>query len=76
MRALLAAVVAGAGVHLLWTSLVLGRTGFGAGPGATRSKAHGSAMHDWLVQAGLEEVDPQQFVAVTSVIGDAWRDPQ
>lgn len=26
-------------------------------------------MHDWLVQAGLEDVDPLQFVAVTSVIG-------
>jgi len=66
VTALAAAGAAGLGVHLLWTSLVLGRTRLRE-PGARRT-AGNAGLSEWLVQAGLEEVRPAEFLAVTAVI--------
>lgn len=70
MTALLVSAAAGAGVHLLWTSLVLGARGLAPTrlslPSSPRLRAQ-----TWLVQAGLEDVRVLQFVAVTGSLGVA-----
>lgn len=66
MIALLVAAAAGAGAYLLVTS-VLGQ------PPQARRVAHGrpslrSRSRDWLTQAGLVEVRPVEFVAITGLL--------
>jgi tight adherence protein B len=68
--ALLTATAAGLGVHLLWTSLVLGVQGVGPARAASRIEA-GRRAQTWLVQAGLEDVQVVQFAAVTTALGAA-----
>lgn len=71
MIALLVVAAAGSGVHLLWTSLVLGWEGVGPRrSGSAKGGAPGRAR-TWLDQAGLEDVDVVQFSAVTATLGTA-----
>jgi tight adherence protein B len=71
MTALGAAVLAGLGVHLVWTALALGWTGLGLGPPAPapRRRRSTSRVAEWLAQAGLDDVAPASFAAVTASIG-------
>lgn len=69
MIALIVAAVAGLGVHLLWTALVLGWRGFGPDPDHLLGRHAGRRARTWLVQAGLEEVEVLQFSAVTVTLG-------
>lgn len=64
MTALVLALSAGAGVHLLYTSVVLGWTGIGAGPRRSTRRARRTAVDDWLVQAGLADVRVGEFAGV------------
>lgn len=68
MTALGLALVAGLGVHLLWTALALGWTGLGAGPARPRTRRPGDRFRRWLLQAGLDDVRPVEFVAVASTM--------
>lgn len=70
MIALLAAVATGVGVHLLWTSLVLGATGV-LPTQPIRSIGFRRRSETWLVQAGLEDVRLGQFALVTGALGIA-----
>ena len=69
MIALLAAVLAGYGVHLLWSARVAGWSGVAPGPRSGRSPQVVSQWGQWLVQAGLEDVRPREFVAVSVSLG-------
>lgn len=62
----LLAVAAAAGVHLLWTALVLGRTGLKPVPDPTRPRRR--TMQEWLVQAGLGDVKPSEFAGVMAAL--------
>jgi tight adherence protein B len=64
MTALVLALVAGAGVHLLYTAVALGWTGFGAGPRRSTRRIRGASLDDWLVQAGLGDVRVAEFAGV------------
>lgn len=67
MIALVAASLAGLGVHLWWTARFEGRRGLASRP--ERSFDHGrTSATDWLVQAGLDQVRPREFVAATLAI--------
>ena len=68
MISLLLGLVAAYGVHLLWTSIAMSWTGFGPGPVRDRSAPGGRSVRTWLAQAGLEDVTPAEFVAVTLVL--------
>lgn len=70
MTALVVAVVAGSGVHLLWTALALGQRRLRPA-GRTTSGRSRPSVTDWLVQAGLDEVRPLEFAAATAAIGAA-----
>ena len=69
MIALLAAVAAGAGMYLLYTSLALGWRHVGRPPRA--SVARPPRFRAWLTQAGLPEVEPREFAAVSGAVGVA-----
>ncbi len=69
MTALVLAVVAAYGVHLVWTATTARWTGLAPGPRRPRSLRAGGAARRWLVQAGLDEVAPREFLAVTAVLG-------
>ena len=62
MIALVIAIAAGYGVHLLYTSVALGWRGLGPGPAgrlvarATIRRSWRQRAEDWLAQAGLGEV--------------------
>lgn len=59
LLALVAACAAGGGVHLLWTA---GR------PRTERPRRPRRTTADWLVQAGLGDVDAREFVAVVVLL--------
>lgn len=68
--AALVAVAAAYGTFLLYTALVLGWQGTGAGPrrrGGTRPATR-ERGRDWLVQAGLGHVAPVEFLAAIGVV--------
>lgn len=65
--ALLLAVVAAYGVFLLYTAVVLRWRGLGLAPRPVRTRGH-SRVADWLSQAGLDDVEPRQFVAVMAAL--------
>lgn len=67
MTAVLASIAAAVGVHLLWTSLAMGRRQLRSEQAGERRSAQ-AGLAEWLVQAGLEDVRPAEFLAVTSVI--------
>nr|MDQ3575130.1 hypothetical protein [Actinomycetota bacterium] len=62
--ALVLALVGAYGVFLAYTGLVFSWRGVGLGPAAS-PRARRRRGQDWLAQAGLEEVSPKEFVAVT-----------
>jgi hypothetical protein len=69
---LLLALCASMGVFYLYTGLVLGWRGTGLGPAparATGDRRRRAGVRDWLVQAGLGEVDHRQFAVVTCGLG-------
>lgn len=67
--ALLVALAGAYGVHLLYTAVALRWTGVAPGPRATRKVRTRRGPQDWLVQAGLDGVQPGEFLAVVGVLG-------
>lgn len=67
MTALLLAAAAAYGVHLVWSAQVLGWQGLGPGPSTVRgaSSRRGDSVRRWLLQAGLDDVRPAEFLAVS-----------
>lgn len=63
MSAAVVAVIAGTGVYLLYTELVLGRRGLRTRLSPTRRRRL-RLGREWLVQAGLADVRPVEFVGV------------
>jgi tight adherence protein B len=67
--ALLLALAGAYGVHRLYTAFALRWTGIAPGPAATRRTRSRRGPQEWLVQAGLDEVKPGEFLAVVGVLG-------
>lgn len=65
MTALAISLLAAYGVHLLWSGVALGWSGFGPGQRHGRSQRTGNELRAWLIQAGLDGVAPREFLAVT-----------
>jgi tight adherence protein B len=65
MIGLLLALCAAVGVFYLYTALVLGWRGARPVPGAAGDARRRHTAADWLVQAGLVDVDPRQFAVVS-----------
>lgn len=64
------ALVAALGAYLLFTAIALGWRGLGLGP--RRSPTIGRSRpspREWLVQAGLVDVSPAEFLAVSVLLG-------
>ena len=70
MVGLLLAVVGAYGVFLLYTAIAFRWPGLGFGPArvTTRRAGVGTRLQDWMVQAGLDEVKPTEFVTVMGVL--------
>jgi tight adherence protein B len=70
---LLLSLCAVAGAFYLYTAVALGWRGLGLGPAPARAAARPpvAPVSDWLVQAGLDEVDPRQFAVVTAGLAGA-----
>ncbi len=68
MTPLFLAALSGYGVHLLWTAR-RGWAGIGPGPRQPTGRAPGATVHHWLTQAGLDQVSPTEFLAVTGAVG-------
>ena len=69
MTAVVLALAAAYGVHLLFSAAVLDWTGFGPGPvGTRRPRAGRRGVQDWLVQAGLETTAPAELAGVVAVL--------
>lgn len=66
MTGLLLALCASAGAYYLYTALALGWRGTGLGPAPVRAARRRPGPSDWLVQAGLDDVDVRQFGVVTA----------
>jgi tight adherence protein B len=63
MIALVIALIAGLGVHYLYTARVFRWSGLGLGPKRRRSPIKRRlVLDDWLVQAGLHDVNRREFV--------------
>ncbi|MDP8976598.1 MAG: hypothetical protein M3N28_09615 [Actinomycetota bacterium] len=61
---LLLALMGAYGVFLVYTAVAFGWQGVGLGPAVSREAPRRRAA-DWLAQAGLEDVETKEFVAVT-----------
>ncbi len=68
MAAVLVALAGAAGVFLLYTSLVLGWKGFGVGPASTTPRHRPQRAQQWLAQAGLDDVQPSEFLWVMALL--------
>ncbi|MEM9203757.1 MAG: hypothetical protein AAGC53_19110 [Actinomycetota bacterium] len=69
MTALLLTLGAGLGVFWLYTALAYGWNGLGFGPSLARETTESRFDLDgWLRQAGLEDVDLAEFVAVVAML--------
>lgn len=64
MTAVALALAAAYGVHLVWTALALGWAGVAPGPERPKGRRSQASMQRWLIQAGLDEVDPKEFAGV------------
>ncbi|MCB0976703.1 MAG: hypothetical protein KDB02_04525 [Acidimicrobiales bacterium] len=70
MTALGLSFCAAIGVHLIWTRWAHGlRNLRGRTAAGTSRRGFGDSIQRWLVQAGLEDTRPVEFVAVTATIG-------
>lgn len=65
MTGLLLASCAATGAFYLYTAVVLGWRGTALGPAPARAVRRRPGPSDWLVQAGLADVDVRQFAVVT-----------
>ena len=68
MGAVLLAVAGSTGVFLLYTSIVLGWRGLGVGPASTPSRRRPHRAQQWLAQAGLDDVQPAEFLWVMALL--------
>jgi len=68
VTALVLAVATAYGVHLLYTAIVMGWTGLGAGPRQARRRRRTGGLTEWLAQAGLDDVRPGEFLAVMGAL--------
>lgn len=68
MIALVLAVTAAYGLHLVWTALALGWSGIAPGPHRERVARRRDTVRRWLVQAGLDDVEPKEFLAVATAL--------
>jgi tight adherence protein B len=73
LTALILAIVAGYGVHLVFTSQVVGWRGLGPGPRQQATARTGpppprDRARDWLTQAGLGEVGSVEFATVLGAL--------
>lgn len=68
MTALVLASLAAYGVHLTWTGLALGWGGWAAGPRRASRPSRRGAARTWLDQAGLDDVEPSEFLAVAGAL--------
>ena len=66
MTAAVCAALAAAGVYLIYTSAILGRRTLRTKLSIPRSRS--GLGREWLVQAGLADVRPAEFVGVVSVL--------
>ncbi len=62
------ALVGAYGVYLLYTALVLGWSGVGVGPAPATRGPRRRPLRQWLAQAGLEDVEPAEFLAVMACL--------
>jgi tight adherence protein B len=68
MTAVAVALVAALGVYLLFTSLAMGWTGLRMGPSRSIARPVRNRRRDWLVQAGLEDVELGEFAGVMAAL--------
>lgn len=68
MTAVVLALLAAYGVHLLYTGTALRWRGLRFGPARTKRRPVRNRTHRWLAQAGLEDVSPREFFAVLTVV--------
>lgn len=68
MTGLALALVGAYGVHLVWTSLAMGWSGLGPAQASDRPRSSAGTVRRWLVQAGLDDVSPLEFLSVTGVL--------
>lgn len=68
MIGLVLALAGAYGVFLLYTSVVFGWGGIGLGPRVANSLASRRRAHDWLAQAGLDEVRSHEFLAAMGLL--------
>lgn len=70
MSALLTTLATGLGVYWLYTAVAYGWRGIGFGPSVTarRLDRRGPDFDAWLAQAGLEDVNRREFVAVVGML--------
>lgn len=66
--ALVLALAGAYGVFLLYTGVVLGWSGMGLGPAPTGPRRRRRRAGDWLAQAGLDDVEPREFLGVMAVL--------
>lgn len=69
MIAVLVALVTGAGTHLLYTSIAFGWRGRAPRTSGSPRTTTRWSTGQWLAQAGLAEVRPQEFLTVLAVLG-------
>ena len=66
--ALVLALAGAYGVFLLYTAVVLGWSGVGIGPAPAGAGRPRRRAGEWLAQAGLEDVEPREFLGVMAVL--------
>jgi tight adherence protein B len=71
VTALVVAAVGAYGVHLVYTAVALGWHGVAPGPPSGRPLRHRVDASTWMRQAGLDEIEPAQFVAVVGAMAAA-----
>src|SRR4051794_25178272 len=68
MIAITLAIIASLGVYLLYTSLAMGWRGLRMGPPRSAARPPRRRASEWLVQAGLEDVELREFAGVMAAL--------
>lgn len=68
MRPLLVAVLAGYGVHLVWSAIAYRWAGLRLGPGDPSAPRDRDRLRRWLIQVGLDDLRPVEFLSVMAVV--------